>query len=252
MPTRRDSHQLGRPRTVEGERGRGRGRAVYAGRERRLGIIPTMWNTPGFEALPAKALLVTRIRLGFILLLLLAALVFADSLIRRFVELPFPPLLLPSLVALTYLTLGWIWTRLAWRAVGWRLDEKTFETRSGVYRKVWKGIPRDRVQFVEVTSGPLQRRYELATLVVRTAGVYTPAVSVRDLMADVAEHLRAELSPEASDNVSNNAPGNASRDNAPGNASRDDAPGNDAPDNNAPDNEAPSNVSRDDAAEPQV
>lgn len=163
-----------------------------------------MWDAPGFETLSARALLVWRVRGGFMLLVIIAVLAATDLGIRQFTEPAFPPLVLPALIALAAFAVGWIWTRLAWRAVGWRLDERTFETRAGVYRKTWKGIPRDRVQFVEVISGPLQRHYGLATLVVRTAGVYTPAVSVTDLMADVAERLRAELSPEALGGVPGN------------------------------------------------
>ena len=163
-----------------------------------------MWDAPGFQALPAKALLVWRVRSGFMMLIIIIVLVAADLVIRQLVELTFPPLVLPALIALAALAVGWSWTRLAWRAMGWRLDDRTFETRSGVYWKTWKGIPRDRVQFVEVTSGPLQRHYGLATLVVRTAGVYTPAVSVKDLVAEVAERLRAELSPEAPGGVPEN------------------------------------------------
>ena len=163
-----------------------------------------MWDAPGFATLSATALLVRRVRSSFMLPVIIAVLVTADLVIRQFIELAFPPLVLPALITLAALAVWWIWTRLAWRALGWRLSDTTFETRSGVYMKTWKGIPRDRVQFVEVTSGPLQRHYELATLVVRTAGVFTPAVSVNDLVADVAARLRAELSPEAP----GGAPGN--------------------------------------------
>ncbi|GBE25162.1 bacterial membrane flanked domain protein [bacterium BMS3Bbin02] len=163
-----------------------------------------MWDAPGFETLPTKALLVSRVRGAFMLLIIIAVLAAADLVIRQFVEPAFPPLVLPGLIALAAFAVGWMWTHLVWRALGWRLDDRTFETRSGVYWKTWKGIPRDRVQFVEVVSGPLQRHYGLATLVVRTAGVYTPAVSVKDLVADVAERLRAELSPESPGGVLGN------------------------------------------------
>lgn len=169
-----------------------------------LPSIGDMWDAPGFEALPAKALFVLRLRRGFMMLIIVVMLVVADLVIRQLVGVPLPPLVLPAMTALAALAVEWTWTRLAWEAVGWRLNDSTFETRSGVYWKVWKGIPRDRVQFVEVTSGPLQRYYGLATLVVRTAGVRTPAVSVEDLAADVAERLRAELSPEAPGRVPGN------------------------------------------------
>ena len=115
------------------------------------------------------------------------------------VEPALPPLVIPASAVGVLLAGWWPWTRLAWRAWGWRLDDATFQTRSGVYTKVWKGVPRDRVQFVEVTAGPVQRSAGLATLVVRTAGVRTPAVRVEDLETAVAEMLRSRLSPQASD-----------------------------------------------------
>ena len=156
-----------------------------------------MWTADGFEGLPAAALHVRRLRSGSSIAILALILVVIDLGIRFLfdVEPALPPLVIPAIVILIVLANWWPWTRLAWKAWGWRLDDATFQTRSGVYTKVWKGVPRDRVQFVEVTSGPLQRSYGLATLIVRTAGVRTPAVHVEDLEVDVAEELRSELSP---------------------------------------------------------
>ena len=159
-----------------------------------------MWTADGFEGLPAAALHVRRLRSGSNIAILAVVLVIIDLGIRFLfdVEPAIPPLVIPAIVVLIVLANWWPWTRLAWRAWGWRLDDATFQTRSGVYTKVWKGVPRDRVQFVEVTAGPLQRSAGLATLVVRTAGVRTPAVRVEDLETSVAEDLRSRLSPQAS------------------------------------------------------
>lgn len=158
-----------------------------------------VWNDPGFEALPDTALRVRRLRGGAVVLGTALALIVVDVLIRTAFDLrpPVPPVVVPVAIIAVTVAVWWVWTLLSWRAWGWRLDDRTFQTRSGVYRKVWRGVPRDRVQFVEVTSGPLQRSFGLATLVVRTAGVRTPAVPVEDLEADVAERLRAELSPRS-------------------------------------------------------
>ena len=112
-------------------------------------------------------------------------------------EIPLFPVSIPAVIVIGLLLAWFPWTRHAWRGWGWRLDDDTFQTRSGVYTKVWKGVPRDRVQFVEVAAGPLQRWAGLATLVVRTAGVRTPAVTVEDLRTEVAEGLRAELNPRS-------------------------------------------------------
>lgn len=156
-----------------------------------------MWSEPGFEALPPEALRVRRIRGGVVIAVVALILSIIDVTLRATTDLDLPlfPVSIPALI-IVVLLIGWLpWTRLSWKAWGWRLDDATFQTRSGVYSKVWKGVPRDRVQFVEVAAGPLQRWAGLATLVVRTAGVRTPAVTVEDLRTEVAEGLREELSP---------------------------------------------------------
>lgn len=158
-----------------------------------------MWTTEGFESLPTAALRIRRIRSGMVIVVAIAVLAILDGSVRALSDLepPLPPLVLPGLVTVGVLAVWWPWTLLAWRAWGWRLDAVTFQTRSGVYTKVWRGVARDRVQFVEVTAGPLQRWAGLASLVVRTAGVRTPAVRVEDLTQDRAERLRDELNPRS-------------------------------------------------------
>ena len=160
-----------------------------------------MWSDSGYEPLPDQALRVRRLRSGVFVLMFVIVIAVLDGAMRVVfdIDLPIPPVVAPLVLAIALITAWWWWTRLSWQAWGWRLDDATFQTRSGVYTKVWKGVPRDRVQFVEVTAGPLQRSADLATLVVRTAGVRTPAVHVEDLHADVAERLRDELSPHAND-----------------------------------------------------
>ena len=158
-----------------------------------------MWSEPGFEALPPEALRVRRIRGGVVIAVVALILSIIDVTLRATTDLDIPlfPISIPAAIIIVLL-IGWLpWTHLSWKAWGWRLDDATFQTRSGVYSKVWKGVPRDRVQFVEVAAGPLQRWAGLATLVVRTAGVRTPAVTVEDLRTEVAEGLREELSPTA-------------------------------------------------------
>ena len=159
-----------------------------------------MWTEAGFEALSDAALRARRIRSGIgVGVATLVLLIASSTLMALDLDLPVQPLAVAAIAIVVGVVGWWWWTRLSWQAWGWRLDDATFQTRSGVYTKVWKGVPRDRVQFVEVTAGPLQRSADLATLVVRTAGVRTPAVHVEDLHADVAERLRDELSPHANE-----------------------------------------------------
>lgn len=76
----------------------------------------------------------------------------------------------------------------------WRLDEAGLEVRRG---RLWQRetrVPVTRVQHLDLKRGPLQRRRNLATLVVHTAGTEHSAVSVPNLDADDAERLRDRLS----------------------------------------------------------
>ena len=54
-------------------------------------------------------------------------------------------------------------------------------------------MPATRVQHLDLKRGPLQRRRDLATLVVHTAGTRHSAVTVPHLDADDAERLRDRL-----------------------------------------------------------
>ncbi|PJK08275.1 hypothetical protein CO610_05925 [Lysobacteraceae bacterium NML95-0200] len=75
----------------------------------------------------------------------------------------------------------------------WRLDETGFAVKSG---KLWQShthVPATRVQHLDISRGPLQRHYRLATLTVHTAGTHGHAVSLPCLDGDAAEALRAAL-----------------------------------------------------------
>jgi putative membrane protein len=83
----------------------------------------------------------------------------------------------------------------AWRGLGWgRLGEEHLGFREGVLTRTTTMVPLVRVQSVEVTSNPLQRRRGLATLIVPVA---RPPLGSDprglDLEAEEAEALRTRL-----------------------------------------------------------
>ncbi|GAA2606710.1 PH domain-containing protein [Streptomyces axinellae] len=97
----------------------------------------------------------------------------------------------------------WGWGALArnWRS--WRYTERaggTSRTESGGDLLISRGVlwqettvvPYGRMQLVEVTSGPLERRYGLATLQLHTAAATTDA-SIPGLSPAEAERLRDRL-----------------------------------------------------------
>ena len=80
-----------------------------------------------------------------------------------------------------------------WRHTHWRLDGTGFTLRRG---RLWRRetrVPQSRVQHLDLRRGPLQRRLDLSTLVIHTAGTRHSAVVVRGLDAGDAERLRDTL-----------------------------------------------------------
>ena len=97
-----------------------------------------------------------------LVILLIAAIILA-------VVPPFPPAvdwwlgrLLPAIILLTGLAATWLALKRV-RHKGYALRTHDIAYRSGLFwRKVV--LPFNRVQHMEVTSGPLQRRFDIATL----------------------------------------------------------------------------------------
>ena len=60
-------------------------------------------------------------------------------------------------------------------------------------------MPQSRVQHLDLRRGPLQRRLDLSTLVIHTAGTRHSAVTVSGLDAGDAERLRDTLARQVED-----------------------------------------------------
>ena len=100
----------------------------------------------------------------------------------------------------------------AWHAYGWpprsyqhtlyRIDDQGIEIRKGVYWRIVINVPRSRVQHIDVSQGPIERRYGLGTLVIYTAGTDHAKVELSGLEHGRALGIRKFLLPsEASDAV---------------------------------------------------
>jgi len=89
--------------------------------------------------------------------------------------------------------LGLLYTELELRRTRYRLTDDTLEIRRGV---VWRHIvhvPRSRMQHTDVTQGPVQRRFEIATLTVHTAGTEHAAVALAGISHAEALAVRDSL-----------------------------------------------------------
>lgn len=107
-----------------------------------------------------------------------------------------PPLLLVWSVAIG--ALAWQtqrWPAIAYRFAFYRVDELGIEIRRGVYWREVVNVPRSRVQHTDVSQGPLERKYGLATLVIFTAGTEHARVSLEGLEHSTALEIRQHLLP---------------------------------------------------------
>jgi uncharacterized protein len=87
------------------------------------------------------------------------------------------------------------WPPLEYRYASYRVDQNGLEIRRGVFFRAVVNVPRSRVQHTDVSQGPLQRRYGLATLVVHTAGTSSAEVHLTGLTHEIALSIRDHLLP---------------------------------------------------------
>lgn len=107
------------------------------------------------------------------------------------------PLLAGGVVLLVVsLMLGYKWPELYHRHLRYRVDESGVRIRRGVLWRTVISIPTSRVQHTDVSQGPVQRSYGLATLTVHTAGTEGASISLSGLEHGVAKRLRDHLLPD--------------------------------------------------------
>jgi hypothetical protein len=119
--------------------------------------------------------------------LIAAGLVFISALPK--VEIALLPLSLGALVIVAVPVLGWPF--LALPRMGFAVRQKDIAFRKGVLWRSMTIVPFNRIQHVETTNSPLDRRFGLATLKIYTAGGSGSDLKIDGLAADHAERLRS-------------------------------------------------------------
>ena len=87
------------------------------------------------------------------------------------------------------------WPKRAYQHISYRVDDQGIEIRRGVFWRVVINVPRSRVQHIDVSQGPIERRYGLGTLVIYTAGTDHAKVEVEGLEHGRALRIREHLLP---------------------------------------------------------
>ena len=78
-------------------------------------------------------------------------------------------------------TLACVYPSLEHRHASWRLDQEGFEIHRGVWWRHRITVPLGRVQHADVVQGPIQRIFELGSLVINTAGTQGASITLEGL-----------------------------------------------------------------------
>lgn len=101
-------------------------------------------------------------------------------------------------ITIGFAALSWKYPALDYARTAYRIDEDVIEIRKGVWWRSSVHVPRSRVQHLDVSQGPVERRFGLATLSMYTAGTHYGHVPLRGLAHPVALALRDRLLPRTS------------------------------------------------------
>jgi uncharacterized protein len=84
---------------------------------------------------------------------------------------------------------------LRWQTTRLKTSDRGLELHRGVYWQHKIFIPRERIQHTDITQGPISRRFQIAELVINTAGNHNYIIKIEGLNVERARELRLELLP---------------------------------------------------------
>jgi membrane protein YdbS with pleckstrin-like domain len=97
---------------------------------------------------------------------------------------------------------SWAWPPVDFRHHSYRVDDLGIEIRRGVIWRTVINVPRSRVQHIDVSQGPIERRFGLGGVSIYTAGTEYAMVPLRGITHESALWVRDRLLPkEAQDAV---------------------------------------------------
>jgi len=88
---------------------------------------------------------------------------------------------------------AWRWPALEHRWCKYRVDRDGIEIQKGVVWRTVTNVPRSRIQHTDVSQGPIERNFDLATLHIFTAGTDHSEVALHGLAHGRAIRIRDHL-----------------------------------------------------------
>ena len=99
-------------------------------------------------------------------------------------------------LAVSALSIAYKWPAARHKRLRYLVDEGGLRIRRGVFWRTVIWIPISRVQHTDFSQGPVERRFDLATLTVHTAGTAGASISLAGLEQTVAARLCDHLRPD--------------------------------------------------------
>lgn len=152
---------------------------------------------PGLERLDPRAIpyarlaRFVRIAIEALLILVLATGAFADDWLTPTFCLVLLGVALVGVAA--EIAAAFVMPSLTHRHTGYRVDALGLEIRTGVFWRSVVTVARSRIQHLDVTQGPLERRYGLGRLHVHTAGTADASIVLHGLAYEMAKAIRDNL-----------------------------------------------------------
>ena len=110
----------------------------------------------------------------------------------------------PIVMPLFWLAIG-LWSasfvKRQWHAWQYEVTDREIILTSGVWYQKKRFVPRDRIQHVDITYGPLARKFGLAHVHIYVAGAHGSVGEIPGLTPDEADNLRSMLVETQADHV---------------------------------------------------
>ncbi|MFM9873715.1 MAG: PH domain-containing protein [Fimbriimonadaceae bacterium] len=147
-----------------------------------------------WKKLEPKVQTLWRVTNGIMSLVLACLAIIPDLILRKEAgKWPLFPFALPliAFVIIGILT-QWIVGR-SYQCYRYELGEDDLAVAKGVFWKSWRFVNRNRIQHVDLTSGPIARALGLVEVSIFVGGMHTAAVTIPGLSMSDGEKLRSTL-----------------------------------------------------------
>jgi membrane protein YdbS with pleckstrin-like domain len=124
----------------------------------------------------------------------------AQILVDIFIQqVNFPWFVTPIIIAIAIYSA--VFSYFSAKARGYAIDEFDVYFKQGIWWKKQTALNYSRIQHIDISHGPLERRFKLATIKFFTAGGMGSDLSISGLPSETAEYLRQQILKYAGDAI---------------------------------------------------